>query len=72
MATREEIIAELEKIPQKHLDELYRIIKSYEVTIEADDETESIMRKLRQIKIAAAPDFSTTAKLYDLEEQNAK
>jgi hypothetical protein len=72
MVTREEIIAEIQKVPEKHLDDLYRIIKKYESPSGGDESNQSIMAKLRQIKISASPDFSLKANLYDLEEQNAK
>lgn len=68
MVTREDIVAELQKVPEKHLDEVYRIIKRYEETSEEDEMNQSIMAKLRQIKISASPDFSIKANLYDLEE----
>ncbi|HEX8844555.1 MAG TPA: hypothetical protein VF791_07915 [Pyrinomonadaceae bacterium] len=72
MVTREEIIAEIRKVPEKHLDELYRIIKNYETVNEGDESNQSVMARLRQIKISASPDFSIRANLYDLEEQNGK
>ncbi len=72
MVTREEIIAEIQKVPEKHLDKLYRIIKNYEAASGDDDSNQSVMTKLRQIKISAAPDFSIKANLYDLEEPNGK
>ena len=67
MATREEIIAEIQKVPEEHLEELYRIIKKYEAADREGDAEESLMARLRRIKISAAPDFSTKANLYDLE-----
>jgi len=72
VVTREEVIAEIQKMPEKHLDELYRIIKNYEMLGGEDESNQSVMAKLRQIKISASPDFSIKANLYDLEEQNAK
>jgi hypothetical protein len=72
MATREEIIAEIQNVPEKHLDELYRIVKSYETAGQVDETNQSVMAKLRQIRISASPDFSIKANLYDLEEQNAE
>ena len=72
MATREEIIAEIQKVPDEHLDELYRIIKKYEGIDSEDEADQSVMAKLRQIRISASPDFSTKANLYDLEEQSDK
>jgi hypothetical protein len=72
MVTREEVIAEIQRVPAKHLDELYRIIKNYEMPSEEDESNQSVMAKLRQIKISASPDFSIKANSYDLEEQNAE
>jgi len=72
MVTREEVIAEIQKVPEKHLDELYRIVKNYEMASGEDESNQSVMATLRQIKISAAPDFSTKANLYGLEELNAK
>ncbi len=61
MVTREEVISEIQKVPEKHLDELYRIVKNYEMASGEDESNQSVMATLRQIKISAAPDFSTTA-----------
>ncbi len=72
MVTREEVIAEIQKVPEKHLDELYRIVKKYETASGEDESNQSVMATLRQIKISASPDFSTKANLYGLEELNAK
>ena len=72
MVTREEIIAEIQKVPEKHLNELYHIVKSYEASGGEDEPNQGVMAKLRQIRISATPDFSTKANLYDLEEQNAE
>ena len=60
MVTREDVVAEIQKVPEKHLDELYRIIKNYEENGDQLDAGESVMAKLRQIKISASPDFSST------------
>lgn len=72
MVTREEVIAEIQKMPEEHLDELYKIIKDFEVKDAQEKSNQSVMAKLRQIKISASPDFSIKANLYDLEEHNAK
>lgn len=73
MVTREEIIAEIKKVPEKHLEELYQIIKRYEESgVLESGADQSVMTRLRQIKISASPDFSVRANLYDLEEQNAQ
>ncbi len=72
MVTREDVIAEIQKVPEKHLGELYRIVKQYEKASVEDDASQSVMAKLRQIKISASPDFSIKANLHDLEESDAK
>jgi len=71
MVTREDVVAEIQRVPERHLDEIYRIIKNYEDNGEQADAGESVMARLRQIRISASPDFSTKANLYDLEEQDA-
>ena len=71
MITREEVVAEIRRLPEKYLGEIYRIIKSYE---ENGGEAcqENIMAKLREIKISASPDFSINAKLHDLETKDGR
>jgi hypothetical protein len=71
MVTREDVVAEILKVPEKHLDEIYRIIRNYEDNDENPDAAGSVMSELRKIRIAASPDFSLTANLYDLEEPDA-
>ena len=72
MVTREDLIAGIKRVPEKHLDELYRIIKNYEENGEQPDASESVMARLRQIRISASPDFSTRADLYDPEKQDGE
>ena len=72
MISREKIIEEIAKVPDEHLDELYRIIKDFEVNKENGESGESVMARLRRIKISASPDFSMKANLYDLEAEDAK
>ena len=36
MVTREEILVEVRKVPEKYLDELYQIIKDFEARPEAE------------------------------------
>lgn len=72
MVTREEVIAEIREVPEQHLDELYRIIKNYKATNGDEGADQSVMAKLRQIKISASPDFSIKANLYDLKEHDAR
>lgn len=71
MVKREEVVAEILKVPERHLDEIYRIIKDYEENGEQPEASESVMTALRQISISAAPDFSTRADLYDVEQPDA-
>ena len=70
MITKEELVAEIEKVPVQYLGKLYQVIKRFEEEMNGADE--SVMAKLRKIKIAAAPDFSTKEKLYEIEDANAK
>lgn len=62
MVTREKVIEELEKMPDEHLEELYRIIKTLETTGTREEAGESVMSQLRKIKISAS-DLSIRAKL---------
>ena len=70
MVTREDIVAEIQKVPEQHLEELYRIVKDFEGKSEEDGSNQSVMAQLRQIKISASRDFSIKANLYDIGEKN--
>jgi hypothetical protein len=72
MISREKIIEEIEKVPDENLDELYKIIKGLEVKKGGGQSGESVMARLRKIKISASPDFSMKAGLYDIEAENAE
>jgi hypothetical protein len=72
MISRERIIEEIEKVPDEHLEELYKIIKDFEVKKDDRESGESVMARLRRIRISASPDFSIKADLYDIEAENAK
>ena len=72
MVTREDIVAEIQRVPEKHLDEIYKILKNYEENGERDAADLSVMASLRDIKISASPDLSTKANLYDLEKQDGE
>ena len=72
MVTREEIVAEIQRVPEKYLGELYRIIKSYGENGSDTQHDESVMARLREIKISATPDLSVNAKLYDLDKKDAR
>ena len=70
MISREKIIEEIQNVPDELLDELYQIIRDFEVKREENPEP-SVMARLRQIRISASPDFSSKATLYDLEQNDA-
>ena len=72
MATREDIVIEVQKMPEKYLDELYQIIKNFEARTDGEGSDENVMAALRQIKISASPDFSTTADLYQMPDKHAR
>jgi hypothetical protein len=72
MITREELIREINKLPETYLEELYKLIKDFEVSKKEGESGESVMAKLRRIKISASPDFSTKVDLYSLKGQDAK
>jgi hypothetical protein len=64
MVTREEILVEVRKVPEQYLDELYQIIKDFESRRLPELSDQDVMGKLRQIKISAPPNFSTTAEMW--------
>ncbi len=75
MINKEKIVAEIEKLPEEYLEEIYKIIKDFGVEKEQETKSDqSVMSKLRRIKISASSDFSMKAKLYDydIEGKNAK
>ena len=72
MVTREEIVVEVRKVPEKYLDELYQIIKEFEARPEAEEMDHDVMAALRRIKISASPDFSTKADLYEADDSHAR
>ena len=67
MVTREQILVEVRKMPDKYLDELYQVIKDFESRPRTQSSNEDVMAKLREIKISASPDFSTRADLYETD-----
>jgi hypothetical protein len=72
MVTREDIVVEVRKVPEKYLDELYQIIKDFEARSESKETDRNVMAALRQIKISASPDFSTRADLYEADDSHAR
>lgn len=67
MVTREKVIEELEKTPDEHLDEVYRVIKTLETNGTREEAGETVMSQLRKIKISASPDLSIKANFYSLD-----
>jgi hypothetical protein len=63
MITREAIIDEIQKIPENYLADLYKIIKNFEADKEMEPK-QSLMSKLRNIKIKGPKDFSENIDLY--------
>ena len=72
MVTREDVLVELQKVPEKYLEELYRIIKDFEEKSDEDQPGKNIMAALREIKISASSNYSTKVTLYDVEEKDAQ
>ncbi len=68
MTVKEKIIAEIEKIPEQKLPELFKKIKDFEES----ELKPNLMEQLRKIKISASPDFSTTSTLYPIVEKDDK
>lgn len=64
MITRETIINKIQKMPEPYLGELYKIIKDFEANRQMAKPNQSLMAKLRNIKISAPSDFSQTTDLY--------
>jgi hypothetical protein len=61
MTTRELIQAEIDQLPEESLEEVYRLLKSF---TQAKQQPQSLMSKLKSIKIDAPEDFSTNYELY--------
>jgi hypothetical protein len=63
MTTRELIEAEIGKIPEERLDELYALVRSFAAS-KANSAGPGIMAKLREVRIEAPPDFAANLDLY--------
>jgi hypothetical protein len=68
MATKEEIKAEIEKVPEERLAELYQIVKRFTQSRPATSQP-TLMAKLRRVRISAPPDFSENIDLYLIGEK---
>lgn len=69
MVTREKVIEELEKMPDEHLEEVYRIIKTLETNGARENDDESVMARLRKIRISGSPDLSIKANFSSLDRR---
>ena len=70
MNSREMIIDRIQKMPEPYLLVLYDIIKHFEASKKKVEPRQSLMSKLRRIKISVSSDFSQTADLYVPGENN--
>lgn len=72
MVTREDVVVEVQKVPEKYLEELYRIIKDFEERAEENESDQNVMAALREIRISAPSDFSIKANLYGPKDKDAR
>ncbi|HML95588.1 MAG TPA: hypothetical protein PKC29_09195 [Thermodesulfobacteriota bacterium] len=73
MTTKEKIIAEIDKIPERYHQKLYSLIKQFETETEGNAKSEhNLLARLRQVKIEAPSDFSTKLDIYDLDRKDAE
>jgi hypothetical protein len=63
MSTKEKNQAEIDNLDEKHLDELYLLIKNFTQSKQSSQKP-SFMSKLKQIKIDAPEDFAANLDLY--------
>jgi hypothetical protein len=64
MTTKERLLAEIDHLSEQDLEELYALAVSFAQSREAGNRSESIMSKLRRIKIHGPRDFATNLDLY--------
>jgi hypothetical protein len=70
MTTRERIEAEIERLSEQELDELYRVLKN--LGSAKRPAGQSLMSKLQSIRIDAPEDFSSNFELYASGEKVAE
>jgi hypothetical protein len=70
MTTKELIYAEIERIDEAQLDELYTVIKHFTRTQQAAAKP-SLMAKLKRVQIDAPEDFAANLDLYMSGEERA-
>ncbi|HEV2851363.1 MAG TPA: hypothetical protein VHC97_01015 [Thermoanaerobaculia bacterium] len=69
MTTKDLIKAEIDRVEEERLDELYDVVKLFSRA--PGQEKPSLMSRLREIKIDAPEDFSTNLDLYMSGEKRA-
>ena len=70
MTLKELIYAEINKIEEDNLDELYEFVKELAIAKSAAKPKTRILNKLKRIKIQAPVDFSANIDLYMSGEKN--
>lgn len=63
MTTKELIYAEIDKLKEENLDELYEVVKRF-AQIKSAQQKPSALSKLKRIKIQAPVDFAANLDLY--------
>lgn len=63
MTARELIYAEIDKLGEENLDELYEVVKRF-AQIKLEQRKPGALSKLKRIKIQAPADFATNIDLY--------
>lgn len=71
MVTKEAIKAEVDKVSDEHLAELYALVETFTRSKEHGKE-ETLMAKLKRIKIDAPEDFAANFDLYMSGEKRAE
>jgi hypothetical protein len=71
MATKELIQAEIDSLSKDYLDELYTLIKRFAQS-KRQARQQSLMSKLKRIRIEAAEDFAANHDLYIVGEKRAE
>ena len=71
MATKEQIYAEVDRVGDEHLDELYQLVKDF-TNSKTNGSKPGLMSQLRTIKIEAPEDFSENFDLYASGEKRVE
>ncbi|HKP54408.1 MAG TPA: hypothetical protein VJ183_17355 [Chloroflexia bacterium] len=64
MTTKERLLAEIDRLSEEDLKELYALAVSFAKSRDAANKSENIMSKLRRIKIHGPRDFATNLDSY--------